>query len=191
MPNWLAHFLETSIDGHLLKRAALSLSLAFSRTLSITTILHIDRASQVLAQDIPLDVPRTWTALSERGDVPLTTLYYRAHGRPSMKEKARGQQYLTPDEEKAFVAFLLLKSDLGRPVRVKYIPSLAFSVARQRSNVTTDDPIKPPNKNWPRAFKKHNLELKARKVRAIDWKRHKNNIYVKIVHWFEVIGRVL
>jgi hypothetical protein len=28
-------------------------------------------------------------------------------------------------------------------------------------------------------------------VRAIDWKRHENNIYDKITHWFEVIGKVL
>ena len=67
-------------------------------------------------------------------------------------------------------------------MRVKYIPSLAFSVARQRSNVITDNPIKPLNKNWPRAFKKRNPELKARKIRAIDWKRYKNNIYIKIIY---------
>ena len=82
-------------------------------------------------------------------------------------------------------------SDLGQPVRVKYIPSLAFSIAGQRSFVITDYPIKPPNKNWPRAFEKRNPELKARRVRAIDWKRHENNIYVKITHWFEVIGRII
>jgi hypothetical protein len=28
-------------------------------------------------------------------------------------------------------------------------------------------------------------------VRAIDWKRHENNIYDKITHWFKVIGKVL
>jgi len=156
-----------------------------------TTTANMDRASQILAQGLPPDVPRTWAALSERGDVALTTVYYRAHGRPSMKEKAQGQQYLTPEEEKALISFLLLMSDLGQPVRIKYIPSLAFSLARQRSLVTTDDPIKPPNKNWPRAFEKHHPELKARRVRAIDWKRHENNIYVKIIHWFEVIGRVV
>ena len=25
----------------------------------------------------------------------------------------------------------------------------------------------------------------------IDWKHHKNNIYVKITHWFIVIGRII
>ena len=168
----MAHFLETSIDGHvsgLFWAAGCApplLLLAVSRILSITTIMHMDRASQVLAQSLPPDVPRTWAALSERSGVPLTTLYYRAHRRQSMPEKAQGQQYLAPEEEKALVTFLLLMSDLGQPVRVKYIPSLAFSIARQRFIVTTDDPIKPPNKNWPRAFEKRNPELKARRVQG-------------------------
>ena len=114
-----------------------------------------------------------------------------AHKRPSMKEKAQGQQYLILEKEKALITFLLLISDLRQPVRVKYIPSLAFSVARQRSIVTTDDLIKSSNKNWPRAFGKRHPELKAKRVRALDWKRHENNIYVKITHWFEVIGRII
>jgi hypothetical protein len=28
-------------------------------------------------------------------------------------------------------------------------------------------------------------------VKAMDWKRHENNIYDKIIHWFEVIEKVL
>jgi hypothetical protein len=28
-------------------------------------------------------------------------------------------------------------------------------------------------------------------VRAIDWKYYKNNIYNKIIYWFDVIGKVL
>jgi hypothetical protein len=105
-----------------------------------------------------------------------------------MKEKAQQQQYLTPEEEKAVVTFLLLMSNLGQPVRIKFIPSLAFSVARQRS--TTNKPIKPPGKNWARAFEKRHPELKARRVKAIDWKRHGNNIHDKITKWFKVIGKV-
>ena len=149
----------------------------------------MDRGSQVLAQGLPPDVPRTWAALLERGDVPLYTLYYRVHGRPSIEEKAQRQQYLTPEEEKALVAFLLLMSDLGQPVRIKYILSLAFSLARQRS--TTDKPIKPPGKNWARSFETRQSQLKVRRVRSIDWKRYEKNTYVKITHWFEVIGRVV
>jgi hypothetical protein len=84
---------------------------------------------------------------------------------------------------------LLLVSSFGHPVRIKFIPSLAFSIARRRS--TAINPIKPPGKNWTRAFEKRHKELKARKVRAIDWKRHENNIYPKIAEWFEVIEKVL
>ncbi|KYG41993.1 hypothetical protein M433DRAFT_147180 [Acidomyces richmondensis BFW] len=34
-------------------------------------------------------------------------------------------------------------------------------------------------------------EIKARRVRALDWDRHPNNIYDKMVEWFEIIGDVL
>ena len=81
-------------------------------------------------------------------------------------------------------------SNFGQPVRIKHIPSLALSIARQRS-IVTDNPTKPPGKNWARAFEKRNPELKARRVRSIDWKRHAKNIYVKIAHWFEVFERVV
>ena len=84
----------------------------------------MDHASQALAQGLRPSGYGTWAALSESSGVPLTTLYYRAHKRQSLKDKARSQQYLTPEEEKALVAFLLLMSDFGQPVRVKFIPSL-------------------------------------------------------------------
>ena len=72
------------------------------------------------------------------------------------------------------------------PVRIKYIPSLALILARQRSPTA-----KPLGKNWPRAFEKRHPELKARTVKAIDWKRYSNNTYPKIVEWFEVIRSVI
>jgi hypothetical protein len=111
----------------------------------------------------------------------------RKHGEASIELKARSQQYLTPDEEKALVKFLLLMSSFRHPVWIKSIPSLAFSIARQRSTATK--PIKLPGKNWAQTFEKRHKELKARKVRAIDWKRHENNIYLKIAEWFEVIRK--
>ncbi|KAF1938407.1 hypothetical protein EJ02DRAFT_354615, partial [Clathrospora elynae] len=103
--------------------------------------------------------------------------------------KAQLQQYLTPEEGKAIAKILLLMSSLGHPVRVKFIPLLAFSIARPRS--TAIKSIKPPGKNWAQAFEKRHRELKARRVRTIDWERHENNIYPKMTEWFEVIGRVL
>ena len=43
----------------------------------------MDRASQVLIQGLSPDVPKTYAALAEQGDVPLTTLSHRVHGRRS------------------------------------------------------------------------------------------------------------
>lgn len=51
--------------------------------------------------------------------------------------------------------------------------------------------IKPPGKNWPKACKKRHSELTSRKVKAVDWNCHDNNIHDKITHWFEVIGKGL
>lgn len=143
-----------------------------------TTTINMDRASKVLAEARNSDTPRTWAALSERGGVPLHTLYYRARGRPSREEKAQRQQYLTVEEEKALVTFLLLMSSLRQPIQIKYIPSLAFSIARRWS--TPNKPIKPPGKNWARAFEKRQPEVKAKRVRSIDWNRHEKLIYNKI-----------
>jgi hypothetical protein len=81
------------------------------------------------------------------------------------------------------------------PVPIKYLRSLAFVIARQRSSVfqapSSDEKIKPPGKNWPQAFNKRHPELNSKKVKALDWNRHDNNIYDKITHWFKVIGREL
>ncbi len=77
-------------------------------------------------------------------------------------------------------------AEIGQRVRIKHIPSLAFSVARQRS---TNKSPKPPGRNWARAFEKRHPELKARRTRALDWDRY--NIYDKVVDWFEKIGKVL
>jgi hypothetical protein len=54
-----------------------------------------------------------------------------------------------------------------------------------------DRPVKPPGRNWAQAFQKRHPELKARRVRALDWNRHDKNIYDKIIHWFEVMGKEL
>ena len=48
-------------------------------------------------------------------------------------------------------------SDLGRPVRIKYIPSLAFVATRGRP--ATDRPPKPPGKNWAKTFERRHPEI--------------------------------
>jgi hypothetical protein len=55
----------------------------------------------------------------------------------------------------------------------------------------SERPPKPPGKNWAKALKNRSPELKASRVKAIDWNRHEKNIYEKIPVWFEKIGKVL
>ena len=74
-----------------------------------------------------------------------------------MEEKAQSQQYLKPYEEEVIIKYLLQMSDLGYPIRIKYIPSIAFSVTRQRS--AADRPPNPPGKNWAKALELRYPEL--------------------------------
>lgn len=149
----------------------------------------MDRASQALAQGLPTSVPKSYRALADRSNVPCSTLHARARGQQSFEAKAQSQQYLTPFEEKAMVDFIVQMSALGTPVRIKYIPSIALSVARGRSE--PNRPLKPPGKNWAKSLENRHPELKAKKVKALDWDRHEKNIFPKIAYWFEVIGEVL
>jgi hypothetical protein len=87
------------------------------------------------------------------------------------------------------IDFILQMSALGTPVRMKYIPSIAFSVARSRPE--PNRPLKPPGKNWAKALENRHPELKAKKVKALNWDRHEKNIFLKMAYWFEVIGKVL
>ena len=76
----------------------------------------MDRASQLLAQEVPPGVPRSYRTLVDHGNVPRSTLYHRARGRRSMEEKAQSQQYLTLWEEDVLIKYLLQMSDLGQSV---------------------------------------------------------------------------
>jgi hypothetical protein len=140
----------------------------------------MDEARQALAQGVPPGVRPSYRALADHRKVPHTTLHHRAGGRRSIEEKAQSQQYLTPWEETALVKYLLQMSDLGQPVRIKFIPFLAFVATHQRP--ATDRPLKPPGKNWAKAFETRHPETAARRVMALDWDRHEKNIAGKITH---------
>lgn len=74
-------------------------------------------------------------------------------------------------------------------MRIKHIPSIAFSATRNRT--ARNRPRKPPGKNWARALEKRHPELQARRVRALDWKRHEKNTHEKISQRFDVIRDVI
>ncbi|KAF5844186.1 hypothetical protein GGP41_002263 [Bipolaris sorokiniana] len=113
----------------------------------------MDPASLALAQSLPMSVRRTYTALAEYSDVPIS------------RTTAQRQQYLTPSEELAFVRHIIKSAALRFPLRIKDIPSLAFSIARRRFATKA---IKPPNKNWPQALAKRHPELVRRNNMAMD-----------------------
>ena len=117
----------------------------------------MDRASQVLAQGVPPGVPNSYRALADHSNVPRSTLHHRARGRRSIEEKAQSQQYLTPWEEDVVVKFLLQMSDLGQPIQIKFIPSIAFIATRKRP--IADRPLKPPGRNWVKALENRYLVL--------------------------------
>ena len=63
-----------------------------------------------------------------------------------MEDKARGQQYLRLYKGEVLVKYLLQMSDLAYlRVRIKFIPSLAYSVTRHRP--TSKRPLKAPGRN--------------------------------------------
>jgi hypothetical protein len=80
-------------------------------------------------------------------------------------------------------------SNLGQLIRMKFVPSIAFSVTRQRP--AAERPLKAPGKNWIKALERRHLILTARRLGAMDWNRHEKNIYKKVTRWFKVIGEVL
>jgi hypothetical protein len=101
-----------------------------------------DKASQVLSQGPPTGRPGSYHAIADHR---------------SIDEKAESQQYFTSFEEKAVVDFVLQMAELGTPVRIMYIPSIAFSSTRHRR--LPHRPLKPPGKNWVKALEKRRLEL--------------------------------
>jgi hypothetical protein len=103
-----------------------------------------NRASKALAKASLPGEPRTYDATSKRSEVPLSTLFYRAHRRRLREEKAEGQLYLTPPKEKALEKYLKLIANLRNPVQIKFLPAFAFSIACQCS---TNKLTKPLGKN--------------------------------------------
>jgi DDE superfamily endonuclease/Tc5 transposase DNA-binding domain len=137
----------------------------------------------------------TYAALSRLSNVPIATVWRHTHGKPSLQDKAAKQQYLTPQEEKALLDYVLRMSERGYPLPVRALRSLAQVIARQRSSTfqipAADQNLRPPGKNWPQGFYKRHPEVKSKRMRTLDWRRHNLNIREKVMQWFTVIGREL
>ena len=94
----------------------------------------MDRASQVLAQNLSPGVRRTYAALAERSNVARSTLHHRARGRRSKEEQNQSQQYLTPSEEKAVIKFVLhILRICTAPQEKERSPRRTFSQDGQRA----------------------------------------------------------
>ena len=147
----------------------------------------MNKLSQVLARDLSKDVPKSFRALADHSDVSRTTLQHRAHDWRFKKEKIQSQHYLYSWKAKVLVKFLIQQNALERSVRIKYIRSIVFSLARQQ--LSTNRSSKSSSKNWSQFFYKRHSELRASKSETLNWNHY--DIYNKIVHWFEMIEKIL
>jgi hypothetical protein len=103
------------------------------------------------------------------------------------------QQYLSLQEEKALVNYLLRMSQNVYPLPVKFARNLAHVIKLQRFSIfqipaTDRNDTPPPGPNWPQAFNKRHPELKAIRI---NWDGHDRNIYNKVIDWFAVIEKEL
>ena len=117
-----------------------------------------------------------------------------------MADRPRGtrqsnQQYLNPQVEKVLTQGALRMARNGHARRVKQLPNLAQLIDRQRCSIcpisANDHEIRTPSKNWAQWFLRRNPELSAKRLKAIDLKRHGPNIYEKTADWFTIIGKEL
>ena len=153
---------------------------------------HGSGEGRALASMVRVRAQSEWAANST---IPLSTRWHRAHGRQSMREKATKQQLLTPAEERALVQHVLRLAHNGYLLPAKLLTSLAIVILQKRAGAPNSlqacQTVRRPGRNWPLAFLRRHPELKARRVKAVDWRRHDHNIYEKSKEWFEIIGEEL
>ena len=126
----------------------------------------------------------TQNTASDVEHLPPSTRWHRRNGRPSKRDKAVKQHLLTFHEERALADYILRMSRNGYPIPAKYLPFFAAVIIRQRvassKHSTSYGSPTLPSKKWRLAFYRRHSEVKARRLIAIDWKRHDFHIYDKI-----------
>jgi hypothetical protein len=105
-------------------------------------------------------------------DPSKSTLWRHARGKPSRRDKAANQQYLTPCEENVLLEYVLRMSECGYPLPVKFLRSLALVIARQRSPLSKSLPPPMVSDRQARTGYNRHAAFKARRVKALDWTRH-------------------
>jgi hypothetical protein len=91
----------------------------------------MDKAGRALAEDVPPGVPFSFCALADHSDVSHATLHRRSHGGRSCEQESQDQQYLIPREKEALVEFIPQIANFGSPIRIKFIPTLAYRLTLQ------------------------------------------------------------
>ena len=93
------------------------------------------------------------------------------------------------------MGYLLRMYRNGYPVPAKLLPSLVTVILQQRLSspkaLSICTKARRPGWNWHLAFYRRHPELKARRVKAIDLKRHDCHVFHKVTESFGVIGREL
>ena len=105
----------------------------------------MDKSSQVSAQDLSDDAPKSFHAISDHNEVSRIALQHRAHSELSKEEKAQSQHCLHSWEATAPVKFLIQQDTPERSIRMKHTLY----------------------KIWPRFYKRH-PELRASIKGALD-----------------------
>ena len=118
-----------------------------------------------------------------------STLWRHGQGRPTLKDKAIRQQYLTPSEEETAREHVLEYAKQGNYLTPHDLRSLALLIAQSRGPERGN--LKLPNKNWPQGFYKRHPILKSKTLKALDQARQDDTIYDKSVEWFRLMRRVL
>ena len=85
-----------------------------------------------------LNKPLSYAARAKLAGKATKTFWRHESGGRTRQDKAKGQQYLTPQEEKALVQYILRYTRNGYPLPVKALRSLAAIIkSRRKSNFQT------------------------------------------------------
>jgi hypothetical protein len=133
--------------------------------------------------DLAISAMRDTPTLSRRRAARIygcttNTIRNRMLGVPARGSKPTKQQNLLPGEESALVAHILRLDEQGFAPRKDQIKQAASDILAKRGK-------EPVGTNWTCNFIKRHPELRSRRARTFDYKRHKAEDPDAIRAWFE------